>query len=609
MNWLIADEDRILASIARLSAKSEKSEIYINDVFYKYSLSEVSQIAKFIRASKSWVSVWDLHIISNGTLRHLVDPLTVSLFRRGLNCDISTHEYDEGIYGDIDCPSPSRSIFLVDISLEYFEQASGVSASEGAEIYFNLLTAQLKKIDTYVGARKIVILPDFCRLALMRPMSALDRVEFDLEVCMYMKRIYGEFASVQIYSIDELIRLRGGGEIFDDKYWEIAKFSISPHNTIEYSEWLSAKVVNSVTRMIKCIALDLDNTLWGGVLGDDGYDSVRMSWDRGYSYAKIQTYFKYLKETGIPLAIVSKNDPRNVEELFEKRDDLILLREDFVGIYASWGTKSDSIKRLAVDLNIGVDSVLFLDDSQMERLEVRCALPNTIALELCGSHENFLHTIISSGYLGLGKKLSKEDSARAEMYRVESQRTQLREQVGGDEFLSLLDLTLTSRSLSNRNVARASQLINKTNQFNSTLWRIEEGGLWEVAKSDTGNVYVYSLRDRYGDYGDVSVLVTNTVDSCCTVLLWVLSCRVFSRGVEHEIVRHLIAVANRENCNELRVSYVKGPKNSVFFDVMARMTGFEFNADLGFFYATTDKLETLVPSEYKTHLQFKEINE
>jgi predicted enzyme involved in methoxymalonyl-ACP biosynthesis len=318
MNWLIAERDRIEASIEKLSQQNGKDEIAVNDIFFNYSLPEFAKVASLIKTSNRQNPDWFVYLISNGTARHLIDPLTVSLFRRGMNCDVIAYEYDKGVYGAIECEIPSKSIFIIDVGLEYFEQAGHLNPKDSVGIYFDFLDLQLKQIDKHKGSRKVVILPDFNRLALMRPMSTEDRFYFDAEISVNVKNIYDKHNSVTFYAIDEMIRLQGV-EIFDDKYWEMAKFSISPNFVGEYSEWMSARVTASVTRKIKCVALDLDNTLWGGVLGDDGYEAVRMSWSNGYSYAKFQTFFKYLKTTGIPLAIVSKNDPKNVDEFFQNR--------------------------------------------------------------------------------------------------------------------------------------------------------------------------------------------------------------------------------------------------------------------------------------------------
>ena len=365
---------------------------------------------------------------------------------------------------------------------------------------------------------------------------------------------------------------------FDVRRWLQAKQEIAPQAAALYGELFARIVAAQRGLSRKCLVFDLDNTLWGGVIGDDGIDGIVLGAGsaQGEAHLALQMYARQLKERGIILAVCSKNDPATAEAAFREHPEMLLKRSDIAAFVANWDDKAQNLKSIAAQLNIGVDSLVFVDDNPAERARVREALPMVAVPELPGDPAGYVRVLADAGYFD-AVSFTQEDRERAELYAKDAERgAALSELTSMDEFLGGLDMFVTHGPFTRNDLARVTQLINKTNQFNTTTRRY---GAEEIAALASASEYItlqFRLRDRFGDNGLVSTIILGPAgDEPAAFELenWVMSCRVFGRELEFEAMNIAVETALRRNARAFFADYVPTVKNDVIKDLYA---------DLGF---------------------------
>lgn len=355
---------------------------------------------------------------------------------------------------------------------------------------------------------------------------------------------------------------------FDVARWLQGKIEIAPQSAPRYGEMLARIIAAQRGQSKKCLVLDLDNTLWGGVIGDDGIDGIVLGDGSalGEAHLALQRYAKTLNERGVILAVCSKNDLAIAEAAFESHPEMILRRSDIAAFVANWSDKAANLKAIAEQLNIGLDSLVFVDDNPAERARVRESLPMVAVPELPGDAALYVRCLAEGGYFE-AVSFTADDRHRAEQYAKNAQRESLRGAMQSiDEYLRALEMTITFGEIKSVDLGRAAQLINKTNQFNPTTRRCTVGELTEIAGLPDSIALQFRLADRFGDNGLISVMVLRPAADDPGVLdidPWVMSCRVFGRQVEIEAMNIAVEAAQRRGIRALRAQYVPSAKNGV----------------------------------------------
>lgn len=326
----------------------------------------------------------------------------------------------------------------------------------------------------------------------------------------------------------------------------------------------------------KCIVLDLDNTLWGGVIGDDGVDGIRIGSSGGAvgeAYVAFQVFLKKMSARGVALAVCSKNDDRTAREAFQKRSEMVLSLDDFAAFYANWNNKADNIRSLAAELNLGLDSLVFIDDNPAERALIRAELPDIAVPELPLDPSEYINTLANGLWFEL-LSLSNEDINRTQAYRANANR--MREQANSaklDDYLQSLEMKASWGQADAARLPRLAQLINKTNQFHLTTTRYTEAELTALAERPDVWVGWFSLRDRFGDNGVISIVILKFTDKIAYIDTWAMSCRVFSRGMENFIFSIIWHIAKDFQCLQIVGHFIPSPKNSIVKDLYKNLGG------------------------------------
>lgn len=359
----------------------------------------------------------------------------------------------------------------------------------------------------------------------------------------------------------------------DMRFWFAAKQPMSFACLPAYVRSLASLVAAIVRTPAKCVVLDLDNTLWGGVVGDDGVSGIKIGQGDalGEAFLFFQQHLLRMKQRGLLLAVCSKNEIENAEAPFRELPDMALRLTDFVSFQANWMPKPDNIRAIARELNIGVDALVFVDDNPAERAHVRKELPEVKVIDLPDDPAGYPDALDSSGLFEF-TTISSEDSSRTEAYRENAQRAALATQSGDyDEFLMSLQQQASVSTFSSNDLDRITQLINKTNQFNLTTQRITRSQLEQLAGDPAVVTIQIRLSDRFGDNGLIGVLYGTVASSTLHIDQWLMSCRVFNRGVEKLTMNYLVEKARAVGAATITGEYRPTPKNGLVRDLYRQM--------------------------------------
>jgi len=318
---------------------------------------------------------------------------------------------------------------------------------------------------------------------------------------------------------------------------------------------LARKIYSLKNPPHKVIVLDCDNTIWKGVVGEDGVTGIEIP----PAWQSLQTFMVKQQQAGMVIGLCSKNIEADVMEVFDTRQDMVLKREHLVAWRVNWMPKSENLKSLAQELNLGLDSFIFIDDNPVECAEVRSACPEVLTLQLpiAGDIPQFLDHIWAFDHL----KVTEEDKQRTELYKQNVERSRFQNEAPTiDDFLAGLNLTIDITAPTADQVARVSQLTQRTNQFNITTIRRSEAEIQQLDQVGL-DCRVVQVSDRFGDYGLVGVMIFGAVDNALQVDSFLLSCRVLGRGVEHAMLNHLGAVAQENGLSQVILPYYPTQKN------------------------------------------------
>lgn len=351
-----------------------------------------------------------------------------------------------------------------------------------------------------------------------------------------------------------------------DNVYITADLDVSPDALPLVVDSITTNIRTSIGLVKKCLILDLDNTTWGGIIGDDGLEGIQIGKELGIGKAfyEFQYWVKKLKERGIILAVCSKNTDSIAREPFEKHSSMVLSLADIAVFVANWENKADNIRYIQNVLNIGFDSMVFLDDNPMERQLVKANLPDIIVPDLPEDPAQYLSYLYSLNLFDT-TTFSTIDKDRTRQYQMEAQRVENSKKFTDlDGFLKSLCMTSEVKGLTDFNLPRVEQLLQRSNQFNLTTKRYSSNELESMKDSGNYEILTFTLDDVYGSNGLISVVILEDVgDGKLFIDTWIMSCRVLKRGVEKFVLNEIIEVARRKNCKEVLSIYKRTAKNKL----------------------------------------------
>jgi FkbH-like protein len=387
-------------------------------------------------------------------------------------------------------------------------------------------------------------------------------------------RPMADAAGVDLLALDERAARDGLTAWHDAGLWHRAKQEISPTAAPMYGDLVGRIIAARLGRSFKCLVLDLDNTLWGGVIGDDGLEGIVLGQGSamGEAFVAFQDYCRELSRRGVILAVCSKNDAANALEAFDKHPEMVLRRGDIACFVANWSDKASNLRAIAEQLNIGLDSLVFVDDNPFERSLVRQELPMVAVPEIGDDPVSYAQTIADAGYFE-ALAITEEDRERSGQYQGNLMRESLRSTATDlPSYLRGLEMRLAWRGFDAVGLSRIVQLINKTNQFNLTTRRTTEDDVLGVMRDSRAFGLQLRLIDRFGDNGIIAIVIGRMRDGDDLVIdTWLMSCRVLGRQVEPTTLNLVAAQARRLGARRLVGEYVPTKKNAMVRDHYERL--------------------------------------
>lgn len=382
--------------------------------------------------------------------------------------------------------------------------------------------------------------------------------------------------NVYVLPVKDAVTELGRKNFYSSKMWYVGSMPYSMKGLAAIAGLIAryTSVIKGVKK--KCIAVDLDNTLWGGVIGEDKVGGIQLSNNKeGARFKDTQRVLKKMKEQGVMLAILSKNNPEDVEPVFS-HPDMLLQHEDFVAEVINWEPKTVNIRQLAADLNIGLDSFVFLDDNPVEREQMIVECPEVAVIEF-PKDTSQLPSVVAKAYeeYFLTLEVTSEDTNKTAMYRSETKRkAEMHNAVSMEDFLKKLEMTMAIHFMRPEEEKRVVQLINKTNQFNVTTKRYSQEEVHALAMGVNSDILTVNMADKYGDQGLVAVLIIKYAGMVAEIDTFLMSCRVMGRKVEFEMMARIKSLLKQKGITTVKASYIKTLKNAPVVDLFEKL-GFE----------------------------------
>jgi FkbH-like protein len=403
-------------------------------------------------------------------------------------------------------------------------------------------------------------IPSFGVLDTQLDASQLDAIR---QINDGMRACCRKHRGVFLLDYGSLIVRHGYANWHDEKKWLTARMPIGAGHLIDLArEWLRF-LVPLAGRSAKAIVVDLDNTLWGGVVGEEGMHGIQLGPEYpGSAYQAVQRALLDLHRKGILLAVCSKNNPDDAMETLRDHPGMLLKPENFAAMRINWNDKAQNLREIASELNIGTDALAFLDDNPVERAQVRAALPEMTVIELPGDPSRYADAVRDSPFFER-VTLSQEDVQRTALYAAERERAHAEQSfTSKQEFFRSLEQEAEIAPVERASLTRVAQLTQKTNQFNLTTRRYSEQQIAEIAARPHWQVFSLRVRDRYGEHGLVGVAITFDEGDDCEIDTFLLSCRVIGRNLETAFLSYLAEAARGRGLKSLRGWFLPTKKNA-----------------------------------------------
>lgn len=395
-----------------------------------------------------------------------------------------------------------------------------------------------------------------------------DKIEFSNQdwIGFFNDKIKSEFIKdnrVRIYDFNGFFLKFGENHIINDKLRYLGDVYISPYYFSQLAEELMSYIKPLAAKNRKCIVLDLDNVLWGGIIGEDGFDNINLdNKPPGNAYQEFQKYLLALHKRGILLAINSKNNLDETLKVIREHPQMILREKHFACIKINWQNKVYNMKEIASEINIGTDSLVFIDDDPFNRALIKNNLSEILVVDLPNDASLYVKSLKNLNDFNTWQ-LTEEDFNRNEIYAQQKQRIELQNKITNlEDFLKSLEMQIKIAKVTDFTISRVAQLTQKTNQFNLTTKRYTEEDIKSFTKSQNYEVFSVNAKDKFGDHGLIGVIIIQKEKNQLLIDTFLLSCRVIGRNIEKCMLKYIIDFAKKENIKKVIGQYFSTQKNA-----------------------------------------------
>jgi FkbH-like protein len=530
-----------------------------------------------IRSSLS-LQPYRLAILRSHTVEPVVPLCRAAAFEAGLDLTVHLGEFNAYVQEIVDPDSalyrfrPDTVILAIEscdvasrLVREWTELSAGAAREEiqaVVERFHGWIAAFRRHCQANLVIHSLA-LPEMPARGILDSQTELSQAEAFENINRELRKMAREQHGVYVLDYDALIARHGRAGWRDERKWLTVRMAFRAKHLADVSrEWM--RFLHPLSgRVAKVVVTDLDNTLWGGVVGEDGFDGIQLGTEfPGPAYRDVQRALLDLRQRGVLLAICSKNNPSDALEVLERHPDMLLRPQHFAAIRINWNDKASNLREIAAELNIGIDALAFLDDNPAERQQVRGALPEATVIDLPEDPLLFARAVREAPVFER-LTLSAEDLHRGELYRAQTERRKLESAAASmEDFYRSLDQEAEVGRVSAATLARVAQLTQKTNQFNLTTRRYNEEQIARMAASPEWRVHWIRVRDHFGEHGLVGVAILHVKDCTWEIDTFLLSCRVIGRTVETAFLANLIDAAAAEGGRTMEGWFLPTKKNS-----------------------------------------------
>lgn len=525
-------------------------------------------------------------ILRSFTVEPLIPLLRAAAFSAGIRLHVQISDFN--VYAQQILEPESKlyrskpdvvilALHTADVAPQLWRSYSGLLPEQRAEIMAGVTDQFRNCIEAFRSHCEADLIVHNLQLPTVPSRGLLEAQSLDgqqdavVDINRCLRRIASEHPGVHILDYDGLIARHGRFDWCDDSKHFAMALPIAPAHMIDLcEEWM--RFLHPITgRIAKAVVVDLDNTLWGGILGEDGASGIQIGPEYpGALYREVQRALLDLRDRGIVLAVASKNDPQEAMEVLATHPGMLLRPHHFSAFRLGWQEKSQSLREIAAELNIGVDALAFVDDNPVERERMAAALPAVTVIDLPSEPVGFAEALRACPAFER-LRVSEEDLRRARYYDDQKRRDELqRASKSPEEFLASLKQVVEIRPVSTSNISRVAQLTQKTNQFNLTTLRYTEQQIAAIASRADAEVLAMRVQDIYNDNGIVGVAILRHHDSICEIDTFLLSCRVIGRTVESALLAFVCERARERGAATLSGKFVPTKKNAPAADFYPR---------------------------------------
>ncbi len=539
---------------------------------------EYNSIKKNIKAEdKNQFKRIKIAILSSSTIQGIEKILFVECYKLGIISEIFVGGYKQYYQEILDKSSsfykfkPNLVIISIDImSLlgDVFFSYYQLSDEEKKKLFENNINEMISLVDKIKqNLNSKVIFHNFevpinSSLGIIENKQEFGFAEFVKKINFELEKRFKPDNQIFIFDYDVFCSKWGKNNIIDYKMYYLGDIKINlkylPKLCNEYISYI--KPLMSITK--KCIVLDLDNILWGGIIGEDGLEGIKLGPNsEGRSFVEFQRYLLSLFNRGVILAINSKNNPEDALSVIKKHPYMILREEHFASIKINWDDKIFNMKIIAEELNIGLDSLVFFDDDKLNREIIRAALPEVEVVDLPEDPSLYLKTLMELNDFN-SFHFSEEDKKRGAMYAGQRKRQELNKTTTDiTKYLKALNMKVIIEQANSFNIPRISQLTQKTNQFNMTTRRYLEEDIKKLSESDNFLIFSIKVEDKFGDNGITGVAIIEKKEKKWIIDSFLLSCRIIGRRVEETMLAYILEKAKKEKAETLIGEFFSTKKN------------------------------------------------
>ena len=525
-----------------------------------------------------------LAVLGSSTLDHLLPGIRVGALRRGLWLTVYTGDYGQHA-AELANPGsavyefrPDAVLFAFDASYLLRAFAAGADAAAASRLLADVCM-ELQSYWNQAQASGWSVVQQTCLPTFPALLGSNEHraPSSPAEACRLLNGRLRELAdagNVDLLAVDARAAQDGIRAWYDPMLWHRAKQEVHPGAAPLYGDLLGRLLAARQGRSSKALVLDLDNTLWSGVIGDDGMDGIVLGQGStlGEAHTAFQHYAKALSRRGVILAVCSKNDEVTALEPFERHPEMVLRRSDIACFVANWTDKATNLRTIAQQLNIGLDSLVFVDDNPAERAIIRRELPMVAVPEMPDDPAGYAQCVADAGYFE-ATRLTSEDLERGNQYQANLQREVIRASATDmDGYLRSLEMEMRWSRFDTVSAGRIVQLVNKTNQLNLTTCRTTPEAVASIIADPAALSLQLRLLDQFGDNGIIAIVHGHKAGQDMVLDTWLMSCRVLGRGVESATLNLIALEAQRLGAARLAGTYSPTAKNGMVRDHYARLS-------------------------------------